>query len=255
MMIPNETDPLSTPEHNARHALDSDRSAAGKPDHLYLRATVSCLVLLIVMSLLLFVCAGTVAYPEGWNYLALSGLSGAGITLYLMKKDPSLLRRRMRGGPTAERQPKQKIIQLIAGIGYFGALAVPAAVRRAGWPALPLWAVIAGDAVYLAGNSLIFLVCRVNPFAASTIGIAPGQTVVSDGPYAVVRHPMYAGALLMMAAMPLTLGSLAGFLPSAVVVLAMVWRLLEEEKFLAVNLPGYGQYMRNVPHRLLPGFW
>ena len=172
-----------------------------------------------------------------------------------MKMDPALLARRMSGGPFAEKEPVQKIIMGVASLGFVGLLVVPAIDHRFGWSHLPLYVTLAGDALGALGWFGIFFVFRENRFSSATIELAADQRVISTGPYALVRHPMYAAALLMLFGMPLALGSWWGVLIVVAIVPALIWRLLDEEKFLARNLSGYVEYQGRVHYRLLPLLW
>jgi protein-S-isoprenylcysteine O-methyltransferase Ste14 len=207
------------------------------------------------MGLLLFLPAGTVRYWQAWVYLSVFFGASALLTWYLVRHDPVLLARRMSGGPTAETRPAQKRIMLATTVGFVALLVVPALDYRFRWSAAPLFVVLIGDAMTAVGMYLIFLVYRENSFTSATIEIAPDQRVVSTGPYAVVRHPMYASASLYLAGTPLALGSYWGLVPIAFMLPFLVWRLFDEERFLAENLPGYTEYQKNVRHRLLPGIW
>jgi protein-S-isoprenylcysteine O-methyltransferase Ste14 len=177
------------------------------------------------------------------------------ITLYLMKRDPALLKRRMSGGPMAEKEPVQKLIMFCASAAFIAALVVPGLDRRFGWSTVPLGAVIAGDLLVVIGLFLVFRVYRENTYTSATIEVAENQKVISTGPYAIVRHPMYASASLYLFGMPLALGSIWGFVPVVAVIPILIWRLLNEEQFLAANLPGYGEYQKRVPYRLVPFVW
>lgn len=213
------------------------------------------LILFVVMAFLLFATAGTLAYWQGWAFLAVYFACSLALTLYLMKKDPALLARRMSGGPFAEKEPVQKIIMGFASLGFIGLLMVPGIDRRFGWSQMPADVTLAGDALVALGWLGIFFVFRENSFTSATIELAADQKVVSTGPYALVRHPMYAAALLMLFGMPLALGSWWGVLMMAAIVPALVWRLLDEERFLARNLSGYVEYQGRVRYRLLPLLW
>jgi protein-S-isoprenylcysteine O-methyltransferase Ste14 len=142
------------------------------------------------------------------------------ITGDLAKRDPELLRRRMRGGPTAEKEPTQRVIMLLASAGFISLLVVPGLT-----------------------------------FTFATIEAAAGQKVIATGPYAIVRHPMYASALLYLAGTPLALGSYTGFIPFAGMLPVLIWRLLDEERLLATDLPGYRDYQARVRYRLIPYLW
>jgi protein-S-isoprenylcysteine O-methyltransferase Ste14 len=172
-----------------------------------------------------------------------------------MKKDPELLARRMRGGPTAEKKPAQKIIMSITSAGFIGLLIIPALDHRFGWSHMPPYAALSGDVLVLLGYIVIFFVFRENTFSSSTIELAPGQEVISTGPYALVRHPMYAGGLVMLAGMPVALGSWWGLLVTGAMAPALIWRLFDEETFLAKNLSGYDAYQKAVQYRLIPLVW
>jgi protein-S-isoprenylcysteine O-methyltransferase Ste14 len=172
-----------------------------------------------------------------------------------MRRDPALLERRMRGGPLAEKRPAQKRIMVFASIGFLALLVVPALDYRFGWSVVPLAGVIAGNAFVAIGFLVIFLVYRENTFTAATIQIAEGQKVISSGPYAIVRHPMYAGGTLYLIGTPLALGSYWGLAAVAAMLPFLIWRLLDEERFLAANLPGYAAYQQRVAYRLVPGGW
>jgi len=207
------------------------------------------------MGALLFGCAGTLRYWQGWVYLSLFfALSGI-ITLDLLRRDPALLRRRLKGGPTVERRPVQRVIMLGASFGFVGLLVIPALDSRYGWSSVPLTGVIIGDALFAVGFGFIGRVYRANTYTSATIEIAAGQRVIDTGPYAVIRHPMYASALLYLIGTPLALGSYWGFLGVAFMLPFLVWRLLDEERLLVRELPGYREYRARVRYRLIPGLW
>jgi protein-S-isoprenylcysteine O-methyltransferase Ste14 len=144
---------------------------------------------------------------------------------------------------------------LFASSGFIALLVVPALDYRFGWSAVPLSVVTAGNILVAIGFYLIFLVYKENTFTSATIEIVENQKVVSTGPYALVRHPMYASALLYLIGTPLALGSYWGLLALVFMMSFLTWRLLDEEKFLAMNLPGYVEYQEKVRHRLVPYVW
>jgi len=217
------------------------------------RAWLGLAAVIIVMGLLLFISAGTVHYWQAWIYLAVYFGSSLLISLYLMKKDPALLQRRMSGGPSAEKTRTQQLSMLFASAGFIGSLIVPALDHRFAWSNIPISAVVAGDILTVVSFCIMFLVFRENSFASATIEIAEDQKVISTGLYAFVRHPMYAGGSLLFIGTPLALGSYWGLLAFSIVLPALIWRLLDEEKFLAKYLPGYADYCARVRWRLIPG--
>ena len=219
------------------------------------RAWLGLGAVIVVMGLLLFVPAGTIRYWQAWLYLSI--FTGASVltTVYLMRNDPALLERRLRGGPTAEKRAAQKIIMLCTSTGFIALLVVPALDQRFGWSNVPLGGISAGDILVALGFYLISLVYRENTFTSATIEIAENQKVVSTGPYAIVRHPMYASASLYLVGTPLALGSYWGLVPVVAIMLFLIWRLIDEERFLATNLPGYTEYQKRVRHRIVPLLW
>jgi protein-S-isoprenylcysteine O-methyltransferase Ste14 len=132
---------------------------------------------------------------------------------------------------------------------------VPALDHHFGWSTVPRGGVVAGDVLVAIGFYLIFRVYRENTFTSATIEVAENQKVVATGPYAIVRHPMYASAFLYLLGTPLALGSHWGLVPVAVMIPFLIWRLFDEERFLARNLPGYTEYQKRVRHRLVPFVW
>ena len=219
------------------------------------RAWFAFAILIVVMGLLLFVSAGNVRYWHGWVYLSIVAATGALITIYLARHDPALLERRMRGGPGAEKQPAQKRIMWSVLLAFIALFVVPALDYRYGWSRVPMGAALAGDVLVVVGFYFIFLVYRVNTFASATVGVVADQRVISTGPYALVRHPMYASALLYLLGTPLALGSYWGFLPIAAVMPLLIWRLFDEERLLRERLQGYREYQQKVRYRLVPGIW
>jgi len=210
---------------------------------------------MVVMAALLFLPAGTIDYWQGWVFMAVFVGASAAMTVYLVINDPKLLERRMHAGPAAEKEPTQKIVMLFAMAGFIASLVFPALDHRFGWSRVPSYISLAADALIVLGFLLVFLVLKVNSYSASTVQVTEGQEVISTGPYALVRHPMYAGALPMLIGVPLALGSWWGLFALLLFVPALIWRLLDEEKFLAKNLPGYIEYQHKVKYRLIPHVW
>ncbi len=221
-------------------------------DTLNRKAFRGFLFLLLVMAALLFIPAGTLDYWQAWTFLAVYFASSLAITFYLMKNDPKLLERRMSAGPTAEKEATQKIIMFFASLGFIGLIIFPALDHRLAWSHMPPYAALAGDVLVVLGWLAIFFVFKENTFTSATIELAPDQKVISTGPYAFVRHPMYAGGIVMLLGVPIALGSWWGLLVIVAMMPALIWRLIDEEKFLARNLPGYVEYQKKVPYRLIP---
>jgi protein-S-isoprenylcysteine O-methyltransferase Ste14 len=219
------------------------------------RALRSSFVGIVALAALLFIPAGTLNYWQAWLFIGVFVITTGVITVYLAIHDPKLLERRMNVGPRAEREPAQKIIMVFATLGFIGMLVFPALDHRFGWSAVPASASVLGDVLIALAFLLTFFVFRENSYGASTIQVAEGQSVISTGPYALVRHPMYAGALVMLIGIPLALGSWWGLLALLLILPVLIWRLLDEERFLRENLSGYADYQTQVKYRLVPFVW
>jgi protein-S-isoprenylcysteine O-methyltransferase Ste14 len=219
------------------------------------RAFVSAAGLFLVMAALLFVPPWTLDWWQAWLFLAVYFGGSIVLMLDLARRDPALLERRMKGGPWAEERLEQKIIMTFASLGFFALLLIPAFDHRFGWSHLPVIVVLAGNVLMVIGGWGVWRVFCENSFTSARIELARDQRVISTGPYALVRHPMYTTALVMMAGIPLALGSLWGLLAFAAMVPALVWRIFDEEKFLASQLPGYAEYKQKVRYRLIPHLW
>lgn len=224
-------------------------------DALARKAFQSLTGLFLAMAVLLFGVPWTFDYWQAWVFLAVYFSASILIIFYLVKSDRELLERRMRGGPLAEKETTQKIIMLFASIGFVALLVVPALDRCFGWSQVPNGIVIAGNVLIALGWFAIYRVFRENSFTSATIELARDQKVISSGPYALVRHPMYTGALAMLVGIPIALGSWWGLVAFGVMTFALIWRIFDEEKFLVRNLTGYAAYKEKVQYRLIPYLW
>lgn len=211
--------------------------------------------LVIVLGIALFIPVWTFHYWQAWIFLAVFSLSVFAITFYLMKKDPKLLERRVSAGPGAEKEKSQKILQFVAQIAFLLVIIFPSVDHRFGWSFVPAYISIIGDALVVLGLYIVFLVFKENTYTSAIIDVDTKQKVVSTGPYAFVRHPMYGGALIMLLGIPLALSSWWGLLAIIPIKVVIVLRLLDEEKFLGKHLSGYMEYTKKVTYRLMPFIW
>jgi protein-S-isoprenylcysteine O-methyltransferase Ste14 len=219
------------------------------------QALAALLATLISFAALILLPAWTIDYWQAWIFLAVFGLSSLISTVYLMIKDPRLLERRMHSGPVAETSTVQKVAMSAASIAFIALLVVPGLDHRLHWSSVSPGTAIGGDVLIAIGWAIIFFVMIQNPFASATIELAAGQRVASTGFYAHVRHPMYAAGLLYITGVPIALGSWWGLVAMVLMVPAILLRLLDEERFLVKNLPGYAEYAATVKYRLLPFIW
>src|ERR1043166_2901667 len=222
---------------------------------LTIQSLIGLANLIIILALLLFLPAWSFHYWQAWIFLLVFSVSVLLITLYFLQKNPRLIESLIKAGPAAEQQKNQKIIQALASLFFILPFIVASLDHRFGWSHVPTYLVLLGHLLVALGLYIVFLVFRENSFTSATIEIQQEQKVISTGPYAVIRHPMYSGAFIMLLGVPLALGSWWALIFVFLLFAAIVWRLLEEEKFLAKNLTGYVSYRQKVRYRLIPYIW
>jgi protein-S-isoprenylcysteine O-methyltransferase Ste14 len=206
----------------------------------------------IVVALFLFLPAGTLQYWQAWVYLGVLFIPVIFVTNYFMRRDPGLLERRMKA---REKHEPQKKIQAVGGIIFFLGFLVPGLDYRFGWSFVPVPLVLAADAVVVLGYLIVFLVFRENSYTSRIIDVEKGQRVVTTGPYAIIRHPMYLGVTLMFVATPVALGSWVAVPVFLLMPVFLIFRIRNEEEVLAQDLPGYADYCQRVKYRLIPWVW
>jgi protein-S-isoprenylcysteine O-methyltransferase Ste14 len=219
------------------------------------RLTASSIFGTAATCLILFGPVGTFHYWQGWVFLAVFTAATLGPTIYLAKANPAALQRRMHAGPRAEPRAAQKVIITGSFLILFVMMAFSALDHRMGWSTVPAWLSLLGDALLAAGLGIAMLVIIQNSYAAATVKVEAGQKVASGGVYKFVRHPMYVGNVIMMVGMPLALGSYWGLLFVIPGIAVLVFRILDEEKLLIQDLPGYREYAQHVRYRLVPNVW
>ena len=206
----------------------------------------------MVLSAMLFLSAGTVRYWEAWVYLTIMLITVSFMLRYMLKNSPRLLERRMR---MREKEPQQRWIIGFAWLWFVVTFLAPGIDHRFEGSDVPPFVVVIADIIVLIGYGVNYWVFRENPYASRVIEVEPDQYVISTGPYAVVRHPMYFGGLMIYLATPLALGSYWALLPAVFIIPILVARIRNEESVLARDLNGYRNYIRSTRYRLFPGIW
>ena len=220
------------------------------------KSTITNLIRLVlgilIIGAMLFWPAGTFNYWQAWAWTAALFLPMIVSLVYLVKRDPALLERRSRLNET---RTLQKWIIGLSSIYFIIIFILPGFDKRYGWSNVPVWLVLLADLGVLAGYGLYIWVLRTNSFASRVIEVEQGQKVISTGPYALVRHPMYLGMILLMISTPLALGSYWAFVPSLALIPILAARAKNEEELLVNELAGYREYMQKTRYRLFPGIW
>jgi protein-S-isoprenylcysteine O-methyltransferase Ste14 len=207
-----------------------------------------------------FLPAGDWTWWEGWVVVGLWVAYGVPLSAYLAKRDPALLSERMNASPTQEGQKGWDkvlmILMLFPGLGLF--ILPGFDVVRFGWTEpLPLWTEVVGQALHVPCFAFLAWVMVTNTYLARVVKISEEREhhVITTGPYAIVRHPMYLAVVVLFFATPLALGSRIALIPAALISLLLVVRIHFEDRTLHEELPGYSEYVKKTRYRLIPGLW
>lgn len=219
---------------------------------LMLHALAKYLVGLVLVGAMLFLPAWTLDYPGAWLFIAVLFVPMLFMGIVLFAKAPALLEKRL---SNKEKEKTQKGVIALSGLMFPIGFVLSAIDFRFGWSSVPLWLVIVASVLFLVGYGMYAEVMRENAYLSRTVEVQEDQTVISTGLYGMVRHPMYLATLLMFLPLPLILGSFWGLIPFALYPVAVVVRILNEEKILAAGLTGYTAYQDKVKYRLIPFVW
>jgi protein-S-isoprenylcysteine O-methyltransferase Ste14 len=207
---------------------------------------------LTILGLVFFLTAGTIMFWHAWILLTMFFVPWFFVSIYLVKKNPTLLKRRMK---MKERMQSQKLYITLSTPIFPLIYIIPGFDYRFHWSSVPIIVVFIADVLVLLGYIIIFLAFRENAYASRIVEVETDQRVVSSGPYALVRHPMYVGVILMFLFSPLALGSFWAMIPAVIVPIALIIRIRDEENLLKKELPGYPEYTQKVRYRLIPKIW
>lgn len=219
---------------------------------LFINALTKIILGFILISLLLFLPAGTFSYHGAWLFLGLLFVPMTIMGAVMLTKAPDLLKKRLN---VKEKESTQRGVIALSGLIFPIGFVVSALDYRFGWSDVPLWVTVIASVLFLAGYAMYAEVMRENAYLSRTVEVQAGQKVVSTGLYGFVRHPMYLATILMFVPLPLVLGSLWGLIPFAVYPILMVVRIINEEKVLTEGLDGYKEYKSKVKYRLIPFIW
>jgi len=216
------------------------------------KAAFLILIAFLFLCAVFFLPAWSFKYWQGWVYIAELFIPMFFFLVYLLKHDTELLMRRTK---MKEKEISQKRIMGFSYLAFLAAYVIPGFDVRYGWSNMPLWVIIVGEMLVLTGYLMTVSVLKHNSYASRIIEVQKGQKVISTGPYAIVRHPMYSSVLVMYTASPLALGSYWALIPAFFIIVVIVARIFNEERVLKKDLEGYVEYTHKVRYRLIPGIW
>jgi len=232
------------------HVANSPKSA--DPARVKKKVLLRFVPALALLGLAFFVEAGTWKYWQAWVYIIILFLPVGGVIVYFLKKEPEVMERRIR---QKEKETAQKWISSIIGLLLAAGFLLPGFDRRFGWSAVPTALVIAADLMFLLGYAIFVRVILENRYLSRVVEVTPDQKIITTGPYAVIRHPMYVGTILIYLFSPLALGSYWALIPMALATAVFPLRVKNEESVLLRDLSGYREYTQKVRFRLIPGIW
>jgi protein-S-isoprenylcysteine O-methyltransferase Ste14 len=209
----------------------------------------------VLLGIAIFLPAWSLNFWQAWLFLFVFSICVLAITIYFLKKDPKLIEGRLKAGPTAEKVKSPKIIQIFASLFFIMLPVVSGFDHHFRWSNVPIYLIIVGDAFIVLGYMIIFFVFKENSYASGIIEVEKEQKAISTGPYGAIRHPMYAGALLMLSFIPIALGSFWALIFVFPMFAIIIFRLLNEEKLLSKELLGYKEYCQTTRYRLIPYVW
>ena len=219
---------------------------------LFSQALSKFLFGLIIISLLLFIPAGTLNYPNAWLFLALLFIPMFIAGIIMLIKSPELLKKRLNA---KEEENEQKIVILISGAIFLLAFIIAGLNFRFKWSELPQIVIIASSIIFLLSYIMYAEVLRENIYLSRTVEVSENQKVVDSGLYGLVRHPMYTSTIFLFLSMPLILGSLFSFVIMLIYPIIIFFRIKNEERFLEIKLEGYKEYKEKVKYKIIPFIW
>lgn len=220
--------------------------------NLAAEASLKYITGLILFALLTFIPAGTLHYPQGWLLMAILFIPMLGIGIFLLIRNPQLLRKRLNDKET---QSEQKKVVLLSMVMFLAVFILAGLNVRFGWYILPMWVSWTAAVIFLAAYLMYAEVVRENEYLSRVVEVQEHQKVIDTGLYGIVRHPMYASTVILFLMMPLVLGSVASFIAALMYLPIIDRRMRNEEEVLEQGLEGYPEYKKKVRYKVIPYIW
>ena len=220
--------------------------------NLAAEASLKYITGLILFALLTFIPAGTLHYPQGWLLMAILFIPMLGIGIFLLIRNPQLLRKRLNDKET---QSEQKKVVLLSMVMFLAVFILAGFNVRFGWYILPGWVSWTAAVIFLAAYLMYAEVVRENEYLSRVVEVQEHQKVIDTGLYGIVRHPMYASTVILFLMMPLVLGSIASFIAALMYLPIINRRICNEEEVLEQGLEGYSEYKKKVRYKVIPYIW
>jgi len=230
----------------------NNRNGKRSTGKLLLRVMKKTAVVMIILGAVIFLPAGSLRYWNGWLYIGSLLFLMIPAMIYMCRHNPQLIEKRL---SINEKEKEQKVFVKLSVLLCFASFAVPGLDYRFGWSHVPFWLVMVSLLIMISAYGMFFIVMQQNRYASRVIEIQDNHTLIDTGLYSVIRHPMYSSALLLYGVSPLVMGSYYALIPLSFLPPLVVYRLINEEKFLMKELPGYKEYMTRVKYRLIPFIW
>lgn len=217
-----------------------------------LKAAIRIIAFPVVLGVLLFIPAGTLQYREAWVYISILFVPALIFIIYLFRKDPGLIERRMK---MKEKQDVQNKVVIIIALFVAAVFVACGLDKRFGWSRLPLIVIVISDVAVFFTYLFVINVLLKNRYASRTVEVEEDHKLITTGPYKIIRHPMYLAVLIMFISTPFTLGSYWASIGNVFIISPFIARIINEEKLLIKQLKGYKKYTEEVKYRLIPGLW
>lgn len=232
--------------------MEKTTKSAKKLTSVTVKAVAGMIISIIFIAAVLFLPAGSLSFWEAWFYCGIVFIPMFFVMIYFLIKDPAFIERRLN---FKEKEKEQKLIIKIGNILFLSGFLIPGFDYRYNWSEVNQTTVLIFGAFALIGYIIVIITFMANSYASRVVEVVDGQKIITTGIYSIIRHPMYLGVLIMYLSTPFVLGSLWSLIPFSLIIPILILRILNEEKVLKSELPGYTEYCSRTRKRLIPYLW